>query len=152
MKDLGFNDGIGVLIMRASKAIDKTGTLDMTNQHGLTGSQWRVIVALSVKEGMNQKEIAEMIFLESPTLVTAIDKMEKNDLVERRADPKDRRNNKIFLTKKSKLLIEPVVDFILDFRKLVTKNVSAKDLEICKEVLRKITINANTRYDEITKK
>jgi len=152
MKDLGFDDGIGVLIMRASKAIDKTGTLDMTNQHGLTGSQWRVIVALSVKEGMNQKEIAEMIFLETPTLVSAIDKMEKNGLVERRADPKDRRNNKIFLTKKSKLLIEPVVDFILDFRKLITKNVSAKDLEICKEVLRKITKNANIRYDEITKK
>ena len=152
MKELGFDDQIAVLIMKASKAIDKTGTLDMTNQHGLTGSQWRVIVALSVKEGMNQKEIAEMIFLETPTLVPAIDKMEKNGLVERRPDPKDRRNNRIFLTKKSKVLIEPVVDFILEFRKLITKNVSAKDLEITKEVLRKIAKNADARYEEITKK
>ena len=72
-----------------------------------------------VPEGQPVKEIAEMIFLETPTLVPAIDKMEKNGLVERRPDPKDRRNNRIFLTKKSKVLIEPVVDFILEFRKLL---------------------------------
>ncbi len=152
MKELGFDDDIGVLIMRASKAIDKTATLDMINQHGFTGSQWRVILALSINEGMNQKDIADMIFLETPTLVSAIDKMEKNGLVERRSDPKDRRNNKIFLTKKSKALIEPLVNFILEWRKLVTKNVSAKDLEITKEVLQKIAKNADVRYDEITKK
>jgi hypothetical protein len=44
------------------------------------------------------------------------------------------------------------VDFILEFRKLVTKNVSAKDLEITKEVLRKIAKNADARYEKITKK
>ena len=151
MKELGFDDDIGVLIMRASKAIDKTATLDMINQHGFTGSQWRVILALSINEGMNQKDIADMIFLETPTLVPVIDKMEKNGLLERRLDPKDRRNNKIFLTKKSKALIAPVIDFILKFRKIITKNVSAKDLETTKEVLRKITKNANSRYEEITK-
>ena len=152
MKELGFDDDIGVLIMRASKAIDKTATLDMINQHGFTGSQWRVILALSINEGMNQKDIADMIFLETPTLVSAIDKMEKNGLVERKPDLEDRRNNKIFLTKKSKAMIEPLVDFILEFRKLVTKNVSAKDLEITKEVLQKIAKTADVRYDEITKK
>jgi len=151
MKELGFDDSIAVLIMTASKVIDKTATLDVTNQLGLTGSQWRVIVALSVKEGMTQKEIADMIFLETPTLVPVIDKMEKNGLLERRPDPIDRRNNKIFLTKKSKALIAPVIDFILKFRKIITKNVSAKDLETTKEVLRKITKNANSRYEEITK-
>jgi MarR family transcriptional regulator for hemolysin len=152
MKELGFEENIGVLIMRASRSIDKTGTLDMVNQHGLSGSQWRIIVALSIKEGMNQKEIADLIFLETPTLVPAIDKMEKVGLVERRADPKDRRNNRIFLTKKSRMLIEPVVDFILEFQKMSTKNVSAKDLEITKEVLRKMAKNADARYEEITKK
>ena len=152
MKEVGFDDDIGVLIMTASKAIDKTGTMDMTTQHGLTGSQWRAILALSINEGMNQKDIAEMIFLETPTLVSAIDKMEKNGLVERKPDLEDRRNNKIFLTKKSKAMIEPLVNFILEFRKLVTKNVSAKDLEITKEVLRKIAKNADARYEEITKK
>jgi len=55
------------------------------------------------------------------------------------------------LTKKSKALIAPVIDFILKFRKIITKNVSAKDLETTKEVLRKITKNANSRYEEITK-
>ncbi len=152
MKELGFDDSIGVLIMTAAKAIEKTGTLDITNQLGLTGSQWRVIVALSVNEGMNQKEIAEMIFLETPTLVPVIDKMEKNGLLERRADPEDRRNNKIFLTKKSKALVEPVVNFILNFRKMLTKNVSAKDLETTKKVLREMTKSAGSHYEKITKK
>jgi hypothetical protein len=49
------------------------------------------------------------------------------------------------------MLIEPVVDFILEFQKMSTKNVSAKDLEITKEVLRKIAKNSDARYEEITK-
>ncbi|HJT84373.1 MAG TPA: MarR family transcriptional regulator [Nitrososphaeraceae archaeon] len=42
--------------------------------------------------------------LEAPSLIPIIDKLQSLELVERKSDPKDRRINKIHLTKKAESL------------------------------------------------
>jgi len=98
-------------------------------------------VILSIKEGITQKHIADMAFVEAPTLVPVIDKMEKEGYVTRQSDPGDRRNNLIFMTKKSKDIVDPIIDCILEIRNMGLYKISKKDMETAKKVLEQITIN-----------
>jgi len=113
----------------------------MHERFGLTGAQWKIIAVLSIKEGITQKTIADMIFVEAPTLVPVIDKMEKEGYLTRQSDPKDRRNNLIFMTKKSKDMVDPIIDSVLEIRNMGLDKISKKDMEITKKVLEQIRAN-----------
>ncbi|WP_397447956.1 MarR family winged helix-turn-helix transcriptional regulator [Pseudomonas sp. NA-150] len=65
---------------------------------GLTRSQWHVLAILSMNEGIHQKALADLLEIESITLVRLLDKMEANGLIERRKHPTDRRMSLLFLT------------------------------------------------------
>lgn len=144
--ELDFENSIGVIIKTASSVLEKTLEQKMAQEHGLTGGKWKVVIGLTVNDGINQKELAEMIFLEPPTLVPIIDKMEKDGWVQRRPDVQDRRNNRVFLTKKSKDTVDAIVKSVLELRKSISKGVSKDDMETTKQVLRKITKNAQVYY------
>lgn len=64
----------------------------------LTRSQWQVLAKLSVNEGIHQKRLADLLKIESVTLVRLLDNMETRGLVERRRHPTDRRFSLLFLT------------------------------------------------------
>ena len=108
---------------------------------GLSGSQWKIIVVLSIEEGITQKRIADMAFVEAPTLVPVIDKMEKEGYLTRQPDPNDRRNNLIFMTDRAKEIVDPIIDCIVEIRDHVLNNITKKDMEIAKRVLQQIVEN-----------
>ncbi len=65
---------------------------------GLTRSQWQTIAYLAKCEGINQSGLAELLEIEPITLVRILDNLEERGLVERRANPADRRSRLLFLT------------------------------------------------------
>ena len=113
----------------------------MQERFDLTSAQWKIIAILSIKEGVTQKTIADMAFVEAPTLVPVIDKMEKEGYLTRQSDPKDRRNNLIFMTEKSKDMVDPIIDSVLEVRNIGLDKISKKDMEITKKVLEQIRTN-----------
>lgn len=58
---------------------------------GLTRAQWRVLVHLAPREGINQTALAEILELDAVTLGRHIDRLQRDGWIERRADPGDRR-------------------------------------------------------------
>lgn len=58
---------------------------------GVTRQQWRVLLHLARREGQSQTELAENLEVERITLCRMIDRLADAGLVERRADPADRR-------------------------------------------------------------
>jgi len=144
MKKLDFENSIGFAIKNTSKSLEKALDVELRGLYGLSGGKWKAIIALSIQNGLSQRDLAERIFVDGTTLVPIIDNMEKKGLVERRTDPKDRRNNNIFLTTKSELLVDPIIDSILRLRKIVYKNISEKDLEFARNILMKIIENAES--------
>src|SRR4051812_1606699 len=74
--------------------------------HGMTRAQWAVLVRLDRCEGLKQAEIAEMLDLQPITLTRLLDKLAKSGLIERRADPNDRRANRLYLTPAARPLLE----------------------------------------------
>ncbi|WP_420545230.1 MarR family winged helix-turn-helix transcriptional regulator [Nitrosopumilus sp.] len=125
----------------SAKTWEKAADIELQERFGLSGAKWKIIVVLSMKEGITQKHIADMAFVEAPTLVPVIDKMEKDGYITRQADPNDRRNNLIFMTKKSKDIVDSIIDCILEIRNMGLQKISKKDMEIAKEVLEKIIGN-----------
>lgn len=129
------------MLKMSAKAWEKAADIELRERFDLTSAKWKIIVVLSIKEGITQKHIADMAFVEAPTLVPVIDKMEKEGYLTRQSDPNDRRNNLIFMTKKSKDIVDPIIDAILEIRNMGLNKISKKDMEITKKVLEQITTN-----------
>lgn len=75
---------------------------------GLTRSQASVLGHLSRQEGINQVTLAQLMDLEPITLVRLLDRLQEAGLIERRADPHDRRARVLFLTPRARPLLDRV--------------------------------------------
>ena len=61
---------------------------------GQAGALW----AIGAREGVSQRELAEMVQLTPPTVTAMLQKMERAGLIERRIDESDQRVTRIHLT------------------------------------------------------
>lgn len=143
MRKLDLKDSIGTLIFLTSKSMESAAECEIKNKLGLTSSQWKIILALNSFDGLSQRELADRIYVDGSTLVPVIDKMEENGLLERKPDPKDRRHNRLYLTKKSESVVDSIVEIVLQMRKTLYKGLSKDDLESMRPKLKKIIENAD---------
>jgi len=58
---------------------------------GVTRSQWRALIYLSRVDGLTQTELADSLDVERISAGRMVDRLVESGLVERRADPSDRR-------------------------------------------------------------
>jgi DNA-binding MarR family transcriptional regulator len=68
---------------------------------GLTRSQYQALAYLALNEGIHQSGLADILDIESITLVRILDKLQARGLIERRQHPSDRRIWQLFLTAKA---------------------------------------------------
>jgi MarR family transcriptional regulator for hemolysin len=80
------------------------------SQFGITRAQWVVLVRLDRFEGIKQSELAEMLDLQPITLTRLLDRLCDSGLIERRADPNDRRAKRLFLTPAARPMLERLGD------------------------------------------
>src|ERR1700759_2510515 len=59
--------------------------------HAMTRAQWIILSRLDRQPGMSQNELAAICEVEPTTVGRLIDRLEESGMVERRADPHDRR-------------------------------------------------------------
>ncbi|MBB6426199.1 MarR family winged helix-turn-helix transcriptional regulator [Sphingopyxis sp. JAI128] len=74
-------------------------------ESGITALQWRLITYLKRHEGIRQGPLAELIEVEPITLSRMVDRLVEAGLVERRADPADRRAWQLYLTPRAGKLL-----------------------------------------------
>jgi DNA-binding MarR family transcriptional regulator len=74
----------------------------------LTRSQASVLGHLARQEGINQVTLAQLMELEPITLVRLLDRLQDAGLIERRADPQDRRARVLYLTPQARPLLDRV--------------------------------------------
>ena len=86
-------------------------------QLGLTRAQWVTIARLYRRPGLSQSEVADLLEIEKATAGRLIDRMEAKGWIERRADPLDRRVNRLHLTHEAErmhALIWPIAEATVD--------------------------------------
>ena len=88
-------------------------------QFGMTRAQWAVLARLESNEGLKQSELAEMLDLQPITLTRLVDRLCANGLIERRADPDDRRAKRLYLTPAARPLMDRLAELGQDMMKTV---------------------------------
>ena len=73
---------------------------------GLTRAQWQTLFHLARNEGCNQATLADLLEVEPITLARLVDRLEAGGLIERRADPRDRRARLLFLGARAHPVLE----------------------------------------------
>ena len=133
---------IAFMIMEVARLL-KTYADQRARQYGMTRAQWAVLFRLDRSEGLKQSELAELLDLQPITLTRLLDRLSDNGLIERRADPNDRRANRLFLTPAARPLLERLTVLGEDMMGTVLVGLDAKtsermlrDLGLVKENLR----------------
>ena len=147
MRTYDYRNSIGFIINKTAKVFVKALDSELRGKVGVSFSQWKVLVILSVQDGITQKEIANKLELEAATIIPIIDKMEKEGLIIRQADKSDRRNNRIYRTDKSNAIWEQMIECATKIRENSVKDVSENHLTIMLNCLEKICNNLNTHFD-----
>lgn len=147
MQKYDFQESVGFIVNKTAKAFVKALDSELREKVGVTAGQWKVMVMLVDEDGLAQKEIAERLGLEGPTLIPIIDKMEKDDLVVRKVDTSDRRNNRIYRTERANKLWDGMVKSALKIREISLKDIPQEKIDIAKSVLENIYQNLRNQFD-----
>ena len=147
MQKYDYENNIGFIVNRTARAFVKALDTELRDKVGITFGQWKVIVTLMNQNGLTQKEIADRLGLEGPTIIPVIDKMEKDELVIRKVDAGDRRNNRIYGPEKAVALWDKMLECAARIRQLSVKNIPEQNINIMRSVLDKIWQNLRFEFD-----
>lgn len=147
MRNYDHEKSIGFIINNTTKMFQKIFDYELNKNVGMGLAQSKVIYALSLQPGMTQRELADKVGIETPTLVVMIDKLEKEHLVKRQNDKQDRRIKRIFITTKADRLVDSMIQSALSIKKIATKNIPENDVKHILENLNKISQNLQNYLD-----
>ena len=115
-RDLGRS--LGFLVHDVARLMRRA--FDRRVKHlGLTRSQWFVLVHLYRTDGQTQRHLAQELDMERAPLSKLLDRLESGSWIERRADPDDRRANRVYITHK----IDPIMNEIISVGETLTDDI-----------------------------
>ena len=110
---------------------------------GVTRAQWKVLFKLTRYPGLRQIELADMLDIEPITLSRILDRLEEAGLVERSADPADRRAWRLHVTAKAQPLIEKLRALADEMIAEAFAGIDPEHIEIMRTVLGRVRENAS---------
>lgn len=110
-------------------------------EEGLTLARARALFAISRRGPLTQKELAEELEIETPTLVRVLDGMARQDLIVRTEDENDRRAKRIAMTEAGRAAYDRMHVLATDLRAQIAAEISSDDIEIALSVVRRLTRN-----------
>ncbi|HEY0059365.1 MAG TPA: MarR family winged helix-turn-helix transcriptional regulator [Flavisolibacter sp.] len=110
----------------------------------LTIEQWSVLYHLWKEDGKSQQELCNATFRDKPSITRLVDNLEKLNLVKRVPDEKDRRVNKVCLTKLAQKLQEQSMKLAEETLNEALEGVPPQQIDMCKEVLQKVYENLHS--------
>ncbi|HEV7323157.1 MAG TPA: MarR family transcriptional regulator [Ensifer sp.] len=113
-------------------------------EKGLTLSRARALFALTRKDGLNQRDLADELDIETPTLVRLLDGMEKQGFIERRVEATDRRAKQIHMTDFGRTIADEILRLADEIRAEVLQGVDAAELAVTLRVVSSIAGNVQS--------
>ena len=112
---------------------------------GVTRAQWQVLTMLLRHEGVNQGGLAELLDVEPITVCRMVDRLQEAALVERRADPADRRSWRLFLTSRAHDLLAQLRPLADDLIEEALTGIDVSERDRLYDLLDKIRANLSAR-------
>jgi MarR family transcriptional regulator, transcriptional regulator for hemolysin len=142
-----YQNSIGFIINRIGKSLINVIDQELRRKFQITFGQWKVLIILAnSNQGLTQKEIADELVLESPTLIPIIDKLEKEEFLIRKIDTKDRRINRIYLTERAHGFLNDTIECVIQIKRICLNNLSENELLVTRNTLEKMWINLQDSF------
>ncbi len=149
LEPLTGGSGIHVFLVlwKAARAVESFAEKSITDLE-MCGSDFAVLEALLHKGPLPVNEIGKKILLTSGSITVAVDRLEKRELVERRAHGTDRRARIVHLTKEGrKLITRAYAQHAADMERLALASLTVTERAALIRLLKKIGYKAAS-YEE----
>ncbi len=114
---------------------------------GVTVPKWRVLAALYARPAVTMNQLAQLTTIDRTTLTRTLDRMVRGKLVERRADPHDRRSVRLRLAARGEGIFGRVLPLVMEDNALATRGIRPADLAQFRHILVRIVDNLDRNYE-----
>ena len=115
---------------------------------GLTRGQPKMLRFLGKNDGCRQKDIAARFYLRAASVSGILDTLEKDGLIERRRNPRSRRETLVFLTELGKKKLSQVEKFYGELDDEVFDGFSEEEFEDLMDSLRQVLDAMKRKIEE----
>lgn len=119
--------------------------MEQLKSYGLTLGQPKVLDYLKDHDGANQKEIAAACHIEAGSLTSVLNRMEDQNMVERRILNGNRRSFHVFLTKNGRRLQQIVEQKFHEIEAVALAGISEEDLNFFLKTFQKVQDNLSSQ-------
>lgn len=119
-------------------------------KYDVTKSQWIAMYYINREEFLTQKDLAKLMGSSQPTITGVLDRLEKQDFIERIEHNQDKRKKVIVLTDKGRKINKKLTQIAEDFKNACLNDIDKKDQDTFLFILDKMVESA-IKWDEETK-
>ena len=134
------NESPGYLVRGTNLAVGKALRRDLS-KYGMTLGQYYFMRALWIEEGLSQRELSDRVGTTEPTTASVLRLLEKNGLVRRIRNRRDRRTINIFLSQKGRSLKNELLHMATKINEIATRSLSTAEVETLKRLIRIMKTN-----------
>jgi len=114
----------------------------------ITFPQFGVLLRLSFKDNITQKELSDIMDIDATTIMVICDSLQKKGFLRRMKDPSDRRVNRLILTEKGKIIVSKAYPLMMKRYEFFVNSISPKELEIITPILEKLYAAIKKQHQE----
>ena len=117
-------------------------------EHDASVWTWVLLREADNAEGASQRELADLMRIEPPTLVRHLDKLQEAGLVERRPDPDDRRVMRVVVTAAGRRRLAKINDVVQELDAEMRSVLTSREVDMLKRALPRITAHFSQESQE----
>jgi MarR family transcriptional regulator for hemolysin len=107
-------------------------------EHGASVWNWVLLREAANADGASQRELADLMGIEPPTLVRHLDKLAEEGLVERKPDAGDRRVVRVVVTKAGRKRLAQLHDVVHEVDAELREALPARDVDVLRRALSRV--------------
>jgi len=132
-----FKDCLCFQVGRIARKMSRI-TREKVAPYGLTTTQFFLLTALYEEDGIFISALAQKVALDKATLTGLLDRLERDGLTERRADPEDRRAIRVHLTAKAERLRDELTELYHENNGMFLSLLNEEEKKVFEHVVAKI--------------
>jgi MarR family transcriptional regulator for hemolysin len=135
-------DPVGLVLARTAKVVSRAFD-DALVEAGGSLPTWLILVSLQRGEHAAQRELAEAVGIEGPTLSHHLNRMEAAGLVTRTRDPSNRRVHRVELTEAGREAFRRLLTAVTAFDRRLRRGLVPDEVEGLVDLLARLRANVS---------
>lgn len=139
---------IGLEVTRTARQLSRAFDAALADAGGSLPT-WLVLVSLKSQRHAMQRELADAVGIEGPTLTHHLNRMEGEGLVRRTRDPNNRRIQRVELTDEGEAAFQRLRGTVVAFDRRLRAGLSPDELTVLRGLLGRLRSNVGTETQPV---